>query len=327
MKIVTRFKNDPSTYYAMSIAATWAGVGSLMMGIEMAQKHGLLPFLLWSLGNTLACIVYGILAPSIPKLRDVFRSKIMRTITGLMCPFQVWISLNGIQMIFSETPLSRHFGTAFAVIVAVTYIVMLWHRGMIRNVLHDHISWIAVYALAFVVTVLAIYSSGFSPISLGADASSLSVGVNKMLLLVPGAFLYPYFFEILDYNDDNADGTHKVDIRRAFVNRRHTVRRVPDVSRHTLPHELRPGSQYSKGGADNAHCRIIPIIVPVQHIRILRPPAWPYPKRRINSVVAYGHGHGSDGSMDAYGSHKGVHRTCGHNRRHSLASLRRAVTA
>lgn len=59
---------------------------------------------------------------------------------------------------------------------------------MIRNVLHDHISWIAVYALAFVVTVLAIYSSGFSPISLGADASSLSVGVNKMLLLVPGAF-------------------------------------------------------------------------------------------------------------------------------------------
>lgn len=218
MKIVTRFKNDPSTYYAMSIAATWAGVGSLMMGIEMAQKHGLLPFLLWSLGNTLACIVYGILAPSIPKLRDVFRSKIMRTITGLMCPFQVWISLNGIQMIFSETPLGRHFGTAFAVTVAVTYIVMLWHRGIIRNVLHDHISWIAVYALAFVVTVLAIYSSGFSPISLGADASSLSVGVNKMLLLVPGAFLYPYFFEILDYNDDNADGTHKVDIRRAFVN-------------------------------------------------------------------------------------------------------------
>lgn len=88
----------------MSIAATWAGVGSLMMGIEMAQKHGLLPFLLWSLGNTLACIVYGILAPSIPKLRDVFRSKIMRTITGLMCPFQVWISLNGIQMI----SLKRH---------------------------------------------------------------------------------------------------------------------------------------------------------------------------------------------------------------------------
>ena len=71
MKIVTRFNNDPLTYYAMSIAATWAGVGSLMMGIEMAQKHGLLPFLLWSLGNTLACIVYGILAPSIPKLRDV----------------------------------------------------------------------------------------------------------------------------------------------------------------------------------------------------------------------------------------------------------------
>lgn len=42
----SRFKSNPRLYYAMSIAATWAGVGSLMMGIEMAQKYGIVPFLL-----------------------------------------------------------------------------------------------------------------------------------------------------------------------------------------------------------------------------------------------------------------------------------------
>ena len=66
MKIVTRFNNDPLTYYAMSIAATWAGVGSLMMGIEMAQKHGLLPFLLWSLAIPLPASYMEYWLPAFP---------------------------------------------------------------------------------------------------------------------------------------------------------------------------------------------------------------------------------------------------------------------
>ena len=57
----------------MSIAATWAGVGSLMVGMQMAQTFGIVPFLLWALGNTLACIVFGVFAPGIPKVREVFR--------------------------------------------------------------------------------------------------------------------------------------------------------------------------------------------------------------------------------------------------------------
>jgi hypothetical protein len=43
--VITRLKNSfkekPSRYYSMSIAATWAGVGSLMVGIQMAQKYGI----------------------------------------------------------------------------------------------------------------------------------------------------------------------------------------------------------------------------------------------------------------------------------------------
>lgn len=58
-KLRGKFIKDPTLYFAMSIAATWAGVGSLMNGITMAQDYGIVPFLIWALGNTLACIIFG----------------------------------------------------------------------------------------------------------------------------------------------------------------------------------------------------------------------------------------------------------------------------
>ena len=203
----------------MSVAATWAGVGSLMVGIQMAQNFGVLPFLIWAFGNTMACIVFGLLAPVIPKVREVFRSRFMHYVIGLMCVFQIWVNLNGIQSIFKDTLLTGRFGMILAYAVAGVFIILLLRYGMIRNVLTDYASWISVYAVALFLTVFAIiYSQGnMRALSWGFEAAAISNGVQKCVLLLPGPFLYPYFFEILDYNDQNKDGTKKVNIRRAFI--------------------------------------------------------------------------------------------------------------
>lgn len=216
-RVVKRFTHNPSFYYSMSIAATWAGVGSLMVGIQMAQDYGIIPFLLWALGNTLACIVFGVLSPAIPKLREVFRSRLMHFLTGILCVFQVWINMNGIQTIFRDTPLTGTFGMVLAYAVAVFFIFLLIRFGMIRNVLTDNASWTAVYAVGVVLTVAAIIHSrgNMNVLPLGLD--QIPAGIEKFLLLLPGAFLYPYFFEILDYNDHNEDGTRRIIVRRAFV--------------------------------------------------------------------------------------------------------------
>lgn len=218
-KITSKFKAEPSRYYSLSIAATWAGVGSLMVGIQMAQEFGILPFLLWALGNTLACILFGIFAPMIPKLRDVFRTKAMRLAVGALCMFQVWINLNGVQSIFATTPLGGTFGMALAYGAATVFIILLLRFGMIRNVLTDRVSWTAVYCVGLLLTIGAMfYSRGnMNTLSWGADPASIAVGVEKCLLLLPGPFLYPYFFEILDYNDRNEDGTAQINVRRAFI--------------------------------------------------------------------------------------------------------------
>jgi hypothetical protein len=218
-RLKNSFKENPSRYYSMSIAATWAGVGSLMVGIQMAQNYGIAPFLLWAFGNTMACIAFGIFAPVIPKLRDVFNSKVMRFAVGIICMFQVWVNLNGIHAIFKPTPLTGTFGMAAAYLAAAVFIFMLLKFGMIRNVLTDNMSWTTVYLVGLALTIGAvIYSRGnMNALGFGIDTASIKYGAKMGLLLLPGPFLYPYFYEILNYNEKNEDGTQKANVRRSFI--------------------------------------------------------------------------------------------------------------
>ena len=214
-----KFKNNPMLYYALSICATWAGIGSLMNGVAMTQTYGIIPSIIWVLGNTVACIVFGYAALVIPKVREVFRSKIMLWVCGFMCVFQAWLSMNGMQTIFADTAFGSTTGIVIAYVEAVIFIVILYRFGMIRNVLTDGIGWIVVYVLAVGVTVAAlIHSNGnMNSIPLGLEPENMKAGIWKAVLLLPGPFTYPYFFEILDYNDRNADGTKKIDVRKAFT--------------------------------------------------------------------------------------------------------------
>ena len=88
MTLKERFTRNPQTYYALSIAATWAGIGSLMNGVTMTQTYGAIPSLIWVIGNVLACILFGAVACKIPKVREVFRSRPMEYICAVMCVFQ-----------------------------------------------------------------------------------------------------------------------------------------------------------------------------------------------------------------------------------------------
>ena len=219
MTLKERFKNNPQLYYALSICATWAGIGSLMNGVTMTQTYGIIPSLIWVFGNVVACILFGAVALKIPKVREVFGSRLMKWICGLMCVFQAWLSMNGTQAVFADTPLGADYGMMVAYFLAVIFLLILLKYGMIRNVLTDGIGWIVVYLLALFVTIAAlIHSRGsYNAIPLIKDANSMRVGIWKAILLLPGPFTYPYFFEILNYNEANEDGTRPVDVRKAFT--------------------------------------------------------------------------------------------------------------
>lgn len=217
--IKKKFQNNPLLYYALSICATWAGIGSLMNGVAMTQTYGIIPSAIWVFGNTIACILFGYLALKIPKLREVFSSKIMLWVCGLMCVFQAWLSMNGMQAVFSDTFLGENTGAYIAYAEAIIFLVILFRCGMIRNVLTDGFGWLVVYLLAVIVTIAAIVHSqgNFNTISMGLEYEPMTQGIWKSILLLPGPFTYPYFFKILDYNEDNKDGTKKIDVQKAFT--------------------------------------------------------------------------------------------------------------
>lgn len=216
-----KFKQNPTVYYALSICATWAGIGSLMNGVQMTQKLGVVPSAIWLLGNTLACIVFGLCALRIPKVREVFLSAPMKILCGVMCVFQAWLSLNGTKTIFEDTSIGGIGGEIVAYVLAIVFLLILLKFGMIRNVLTDGCGWVIVYVLVVITTVSALwYSRGGlrTDITLGLTMPEMKEGIWKAILLLPGPFTYPYFFEILNYNEHNTDGTSRVfNVQKVFT--------------------------------------------------------------------------------------------------------------
>lgn len=217
--IKEKFKHNPLLYYALSICATWAGIGSLMNGVAMTQTYGIIPSLIWVFSNTFACILFGLVALKIPKVREVFKSKPMMWICGVMCVFQAWLSMNGMQTVFADTPIGQTGGTIVAYVLAAFFLIILLRFGMIRNVLTDGFGWLVVYLLAVAVTIAAlIHSQGnFNVIGLGQEPENMKAGIWKAILLLPGPFTYPYFFHILDYNERNEDGAQRINTKLAFT--------------------------------------------------------------------------------------------------------------
>lgn len=212
-----KFKNNPSLFYSMSIAATWAGAGSFIVGTRIAQESGIFPWLLWALGNTLCCIIFGLLANSFPKLREVAKSKPVQILMGLMCVFQIWLNMNGIYEMLSPTVIGSTAAYIIVYAVSVFFIVFYLKRATFRNVATDNCSWLIVYGLIAVLVAVSIFTNGTHPISTAIELPEIKSNAWLCFTLSFGAFFYPTFWELLDYNDENTDGTAKVNMRRPFI--------------------------------------------------------------------------------------------------------------
>lgn len=217
--ITAKFKANPKWYYAMSIVASWAGVGSLMNFRTLALQNGVVPAVIWAVFNTLACILFGLLAEHLPYVRKIMQTKVMSWFIGFLTIFQTWTQMSGITEIFADTPLGRDYGMTMAYMIALFFIWLLYEHGMIRNVLTDSGSWIAVYGLLLLTVIGSlVYTGGrFNAVSAGLEAGNVHNGIIKGLLLLPGPFTYPYYYTLFKYNEDNPDGTANTDIKRSFT--------------------------------------------------------------------------------------------------------------
>ena len=210
-KIKAKFKASPTIFYACSIVASWAGVGSLMNFRTIALRYGAVPAIIWAVFNSLACITFGLFADRVPSIRRIMQSKVMFYFIGLLTLFQTWTQMSGIYEIFGDTPVGTKGGMIIVYVTCVAFLIMLLKDGMIRNVLSDGFSWVVVYGLlAVVVAAALVYTGGtFAVIDPGVNAAGIKAGVYNGLLLLPGPFACPYYYSLFEYNDKNADGTKR----------------------------------------------------------------------------------------------------------------------
>lgn len=217
--IKNKFKANPTLYYALSIAASWAGAGSLMNSTTMAQTIGIIPALIWCIFNTLACAVFGLIIWKLPTVREVMRTKTCRFVLALFSIFQIWLCMTAINEAWASTPLGSIGGLILTYAVTVCFIVALYKRGIIANIATDNGGMYLIYFLVIVLAGVSLLTSGFNfdGLKLGVESSNLWQGLYKGLLLLPGPFTYPYFFKLLDYNEKNDDKVNKCNITKAFV--------------------------------------------------------------------------------------------------------------
>ncbi len=218
-KIKRKFKSNPTAYYALSIAASWAGAGSLMNSTTLAHTLGIVPALIWCIFNTLACVVFGLVVWRLPTVREIMRTKLCRLVLALFSIFQIWLCMTAINEAWASTPLGKVGGLVLTYAVTLGFIVALYHRGIIANILTDNGGMWVIYALVVVLYIASVVIAGDKVVTLpaGTEPENLLQGLYKGLLLLPGPFTYPYFFKLLDYNESNDERVSRVDITKAFI--------------------------------------------------------------------------------------------------------------
>lgn len=202
----------------MSIAATWAGAGSFIVGTNVAKTAGLFPWLLWALGNTLTCIVFGIIATKFKVVRRVANSRPMKILMGFMAIFQVWVNMGGIYEMLEPTFIGKIASYIIVYGLSIFFLILYLKKSTYRNVMTDNGSWLIVYGLIFGIVLISLIANGFQGISLDIVPSEMGAKGWTCITLMFGGFFYPTFWELLDYNDENEDEAEKVNIRRSFIN-------------------------------------------------------------------------------------------------------------
>ena len=217
-RIESHFKTKPSLYYALSIAASWAGAGSLMNSTTLANTIGVIPALIWAVCNTLACIVFGLLIWYLPTVRRIMRTKACKILLAIFSIFQIWLCMTAINEAW-EGIIGNFSAMAIAYAASIAFIVALYKRGIIANILTDNGGMYLIYALVIVLSGVSLIATGgnFNDLSLGLEKNNILEGVRTGLLLLPGPFTYPYFFKLIDYNESNDENVSKCDITKAFI--------------------------------------------------------------------------------------------------------------
>lgn len=185
------FKKHVLLYYAMSMAASWAWGTSLIVGMQITQERGIIPFVIWAIANSLSLPLFGFIAFKIKNLDAVMKTKpILLFTTAVQC-FCLWIQMNAIYEILTKYNIAGEVvAKGIAIAIAVIFLFGLYNNGLMRNVSTDQPIWSICYIGMVVIAIIGFAAgSGFQNIPLVNSSADISWALYTCIVLFSGPLM------------------------------------------------------------------------------------------------------------------------------------------
>ena len=178
-------------YYAMSMAASWAWGTSLIVGMQITQERGTIPFIIWAVANSLSLPLFGFIAFKIKNLDAIMKTKpVMLFTTAVQC-FCLWIQMNAIYEILTKYNITNGFvGKAVAIVIALIFLFGLYNNGLMRNVSTDQPIWSICYIGMVIIAIIGfVAGSGFKSIPVLNSNEDISWALYTCIVLFSGPLM------------------------------------------------------------------------------------------------------------------------------------------
>lgn len=184
-------KNVTSFYYAASLAASWAWGTSLVVGMQIIQDKGFIPFLIWAIANSLALPLFGFLAYRIPNLSKIVNSKVVMIFTTIVMMFCLWIQMNAIYQYLNNLSFMTDFLSKTIAISVITFMIFaLYKDGLVKSISIDNPLWYGCYVCLFILLICGFTFNvdKYNIVSL-VDKKEIYWALNTCIILFSGPIM------------------------------------------------------------------------------------------------------------------------------------------
>ena len=177
---------------AMSLAASWAWGTSLIVGMELIQTKGILPFIIWAVANSLAIPLFGLVAYRIPNLQRMIESKPIMMFSTVVSVFCLWIQMNAIFQQISTLCNNDNLFVLKAILIVVFILlsIILYNNGVIKCIKIDYPIWGMCYGILIMVLLCGVISGAERyEIVLGCEREHIIWAINSCFILFSGPIM------------------------------------------------------------------------------------------------------------------------------------------
>lgn len=172
----------------VSIAASWAWGTSLILGMQISQEKGFIPFLIWAIANSLTLAIFGELNRRNIITRDTYNKKAIKGLAVVIQMFCLIIQLN----IINTTLLSLGLGTKSSYItvavIGIIFVTAMYRKGLKTSIFTDKIQWFIAMGIMLLMLAIGMLSNVEHNVIMQGDISGIKWAVWSACILIAAPF-------------------------------------------------------------------------------------------------------------------------------------------